>query len=213
MLPTRSHCCARRPRSATHAGFTAAHPSELFFSDLEDGIIADEPTVRERARQLGLVLGEPWALGIAVRPRDASITGSWIPARTVIKTESQRLHLAALTTTHGEELDVLILPLAGAHAVPPSAAGSRATLISRLNDRLDPNLVGGVGMRTNLNRLGAVMREARNAAVVAQRTGRAGLAYFGDLGAERLVLSLVESGRLGAYVDRLIGPLLEDESP
>ncbi|MBU3995544.1 MAG: PucR family transcriptional regulator ligand-binding domain-containing protein [Actinobacteria bacterium] len=198
--------------SASRAGITATHPSELFFTDLEQGIIADEATVRERARQLGLVLGEPWALSLALRARNFAETAAYEHARTVIETESQRLHLAALFAAQGEGLDILILPLAGSSTAERSPAATLDTLVTRLNAELSPTLVGGISAQGDLEHLGAALREARNAAIVALRADRPGLVRFDELGAERLVLSLVESGRLGAFVDRLIGPLLEDET-
>ncbi|MGK0716111.1 PucR family transcriptional regulator [Leucobacter sp. W1153] len=198
--------------SAPRAGITATHPSELFFTDLEQGIISDEATVRERARLLGLVLGEPWALALALRARNTAESAAYEHARTVIETESQRLHLAALFAAQGEGLEIVILPLAGSSTDERSPAATLDSLVARLNAELSPTLAGGISAQSDLDHLGAALREARNATIVALRADRAGLVRFDELGAERLVLSLVESGRLGAFVDRLIGPLLEDDS-
>lgn len=87
--------------------------------------------------------------------------------------------------------------------IPPGESDAR--LVSELDSR---GLSGGVSRAGPPAALAAAVRQARNAAAVAD--GK--VLRFGDLGALRLLASLAEGPELARYVEDELGPLLEHDA-
>jgi hypothetical protein len=183
------------------------------------GHITDEQAVRERARRLGydetlayrtlvFVPDGVSALGL----QGNGVEPAWPPVwrRRLLENLATWVRDRAphaIVTARGDELVALVAEDADP---APADLGRAATLhvASREPDR--PLTVGIGGACRNPLEIAQSYSQARRAVEVARRFGRRGeVVTFEDLGLYRLLFQVADQSELRAFVEQVLGPLME----
>jgi len=185
---------------------------------LLDGQVTDDQATRERARRLGYdesmvyqvlaMLPDDAPEADGARRADASWTGGW--RRRVIDSVAQLVRdraPQAIVTRRREEL-VVLLP--GTTETAAADLGKTVTLYVTSMYPEWPVTVG-IGSQCEAPRdIARSYAQARRAAEVALRFGRRGeVVTFEDLGFYRLLFQISDRNELRAFVEQVLGPLLE----
>jgi sugar diacid utilization regulator len=186
---------------------------------LISGQVTDEQATRERARRVGydetldyrvlvLVPDEPAERGRQLHTPEAGWTAGW--RRRLLDSVAQLVRdrsPRAIVTRRRDELVVLV-----PEDVEPSAAdlGRSVTLYVASMYAEWPLTVGIGGVCASPRDVARSYAQARRAAEVALRFGRRGeVVTFEDLGLYRLIFQIGDRGELRAFVDQVLGPLIE----
>jgi sugar diacid utilization regulator len=184
---------------------------------LLDGQVTDDQATRERARRLGYDESMVYQV-LAMLPdeanesdgarRDATWAGGW--RRRVIDSVAQLVRdrsQQAIVTRRREEL-VVLLP-----ETTETAANDLGRAVTLYVASMYPEWPVTVGIGSQCKAPREIARsyaQARRAAEVALRFGRRGeVVTFEDLGFYRLLFQISDRNELRAFVDQVLGPLLE----
>jgi sugar diacid utilization regulator len=185
---------------------------------LLDGQVTDDQATRERARRLGYdesmvyqvlaMLPDDAPEADGARRADASWTGGW--RRRVIDSVAQLVRdraPQAIVTRRREEL-VVLLP-----GTTETAAADLGKTVILYVTSMYPEwpVTVGIGSLCEAPRdIARSYAQARRAAEVALRFGRRGdVVTFEDLGFYRLLFQISDRNELRAFVEQVLGPLLE----
>jgi sugar diacid utilization regulator len=184
---------------------------------LLDGQVTDDQATRERARRLGYDESLVYQV-LAMLPddpdrdgaykADGSWSGGW--RRRVVESVAQLVRdrvPQAIVTRRREEL-VVLLPETSESAA--NDLGKAVTLYVASMYPEWPVTVGIGGECRAPREIARSYAQARRAAEVALRFGRRGeVVTFEDLGFYRLLFQISDRAELRAFVDQVLGPLLE----
>jgi sugar diacid utilization regulator len=183
------------------------------------GNIADEQAVRERARRLGYDETLVYRTLVFVPddtsrpgPRPGGAEAAWAPVwrRRLLENLAtwvrDRAPRAIVTARHDE-----LVALVGQSADPaPADLGRAATLHVASRDPERPLTVGIGGACRSPLEIAQSYSQARRAVEVARRFGRRGeVVTFEDLGLYRLLFQVADQTELRAFVEQVLGPLME----
>lgn len=179
---------------------------QLFLHSLmSDSLSREEAS--ERALTVGLHLSSPHVVLVvgAVRARESDVEALSIAAERAL---ADRPHVVG-AMPDGKQLFALVEVSAGEEAWLVAAAG-----------RLEASSAAGgvpdvvIGSGSALPGLEGVRRSRSEATIAFNTTrrlgGRAGLVRFEDLGVERLLAQIPRSPLIAEYVERTLGPILQD---
>jgi sugar diacid utilization regulator len=183
------------------------------------GNVTDEQATRERARRLGYDEALAYQALVLVPQEDTTRTqpflggdGAWAAGwrRRVLDSVAQLIRDRAPKAIVSRRPNELVVLLPDGLEPSPSDLGRTVTLYVASMYPEWPLTVGIGGVCHTPREISKSYAQARRAAEVALRFGRKGeVVNFDDLGLYRLIFQIEDRQELRAFVEQVLGPLLE----